>query len=123
MLLLAWRWAHACVCSCGRGARAPALHFIVPFLSVTSPACCRWLPTTTTAITAAAAAPWPQAACSKHLVIVAELCKSGARAGLLAKSADDVELHYAATNKEWTGKLVQQVCAGGGGDVGIILYT
>lgn len=53
-------------------------------------------------------------------MIVAELCKSGARAGLLAKSADDVELHYAATNKEWTGKLVQQVCAGGCGDVCVV---
>lgn len=57
--------------------------------------------------------PLLQACSSKHLDIVSELCKSGAKAGLQAKAADDVELHYAATNKEWTGKLVQQVGAYG----------
>lgn len=51
-----------------------------------------------------------QASYSKQLECVSELCKSGARAGVPAKSQADVELHYAATNKEWTAKLVQQVC-------------
>jgi hypothetical protein len=46
---------------------------------------------------------------SKALDIVDELCLSGAKAGVQAKSADDVELHYAASNKEWTAKHVNQV--------------
>lgn len=32
-------------------------------------------------------------------------------AGVPAKHADDVELHYAATNKEWTSKHVKEVGA------------
>jgi len=50
-----------------------------------------------------------QACSSKQLDCVAELCKSGARAGVAAKSVDDVELHYAATNKEWSKQLASQV--------------
>jgi hypothetical protein len=50
-----------------------------------------------------------QACSAKQLDCISELCQCGARAGVCAKSSDDVELHYAACGKNWSTKLVQQV--------------
>jgi hypothetical protein len=37
------------------------------------------------------------------------LLAAGARPGVPASATDDVELHYAATNTNWTEELVKQV--------------
>jgi hypothetical protein len=40
------------------------------------------------------------------------LLAAGARPGVPAAATDDVELHYAATNTNWTEELVKQVRCG-----------
>lgn len=39
------------------------------------------------------------------------LIAAGARPGVTANSTDDVELHYAATNSNWTEEVVHKVCS------------
>jgi hypothetical protein len=54
-----------------------------------------------------------QASFSKQLDVMPLLLAAGARPGVTADACDDVELHYAATNSNWTAELVQQIVDAG----------
>ncbi|WIA18829.1 hypothetical protein OEZ85_003509 [Tetradesmus obliquus] len=57
--------------------------------------------------------PLMQAAFSKQLEVIPLLLAAGARPGVPAAATDDVELHYAATNTNWSEALVKQVVDAG----------